>query len=41
MSTAGNTYITVNAPNVSGQAVLTAINGEARRKGVALSKLLG
>jgi hypothetical protein len=41
MATGGNTYITVNAPNVSGAAVLTAINGEARRKGVPLSKLLG
>jgi hypothetical protein len=36
-----NVTINVNAPYVSGAAVLTAINGEARRRGVPLSKLLG
>lgn len=38
---AQNVTINVNAPYVSGSAVLTAINGEARRRGVPLSKLLG
>jgi hypothetical protein len=40
MSNVVNNYFKVDAPNVSGDAVLTAIKGEARRKGVALSKLL-